>query len=177
MNTISALQRLKESLQSAATMCGPTLLLTKQLYDEEEFESADLEEEDCDQCVGVDPRAEDLEAESFLDSDDVDWHSGALWLFSKGDTINFLSRALFAHLSPLYMTYSPLSAKIPEDIIPDDVKSDVKDLLVRFVDDTFEKMSVQDVKDSLSSGKTTLVFSCCVNLSVTKVIVGTTQYS
>jgi hypothetical protein len=153
MNTFAALQNLKESLQAAAAMCGPSSIRGNYVYEEEDFDSADLEEEDLDQCVGVDARAEELEAETFLDSDDVEWHSSALWLLSKEGTIEFLSRALFAHLSPLYMSCAPLTAKEPHEIIPDDIKLDIEDLLIRFIVDNFENtMSVQDVNNSLSAG-------------------------
>ena len=167
--TLSALKILKESLQLAATMCGPQSH-TPDRFEESNFDIADLEDEDTDQCVGVDLRAEQLEANLFLVSDEVDWHSNALWLLSKEQSIDFLSNALYAHLAPIYMPFAPITAKFPDEIIPEETKEDIQDLMQRFVNENLENtMSVQDVKDSLSAGILSftqkcrsLIFGCTV---------------
>ncbi len=152
-DTLKALQQLKESLQLAATICGPQAVRNRLGFEEENFEFADLEEEDPDQCVGVDVRAENLDAENFLDPDDVDWHSNALWLLPREKTIEFLYNSLVAHIAPLYIPFAPITAKAPSEIIPDDAKYDIQELVVDFVENYFENtMSVQDVKNGLASG-------------------------
>ena len=119
----------------------------------DDFDSADLEEEDPDHGVGVDERAADLDSELFLSADEIDWHFNAVWLFGRERTVQFLSDALIFHLAPLYVPYAPITAKCPEEIIPEEVKEDIYALMEQFYDDHFRStMSVADVKHSLAAG-------------------------
>jgi hypothetical protein len=94
-----------------------------------------------------------LDAELFLCADEIDWHFNAVWLFGREKTIQFLSDALVFHLAPLYVPYAPITAKCPEEIIPEEVKEDIYDLMEQFYDNHFlSTMSVADVKHSLAAG-------------------------
>ena len=120
---------------------------------EDSFDSADLEEVDSDEGVGVDERASLLTPADFLlDDDDEEWFANARWVLSRHDTVGFIEEALLAHLAPLYVPYAPIDASKPAAIVPADVRAELRAFAQDFVaDQNLYNQSVQDVKDGISA--------------------------
>ena len=85
------------------------------------FDSADLEEEDPDEGVGVDERAALLQPEDFF-LDDEDWYASARWLMERPETEDFITAALLTHMAPLYVPYADVRARSPKEVVPSDVQ-------------------------------------------------------
>ena len=90
------------------------------------FDSADLDEEDPDEGVGVDERAALLQPDDFF-LDDEEWYASARWLMERPQTEDFITDALMAHMTPLYVPYADVRARVPKDIVPLDVQVRVWD--------------------------------------------------
>ena len=86
------------------------------------FDSADLDEEDPDEGVGVDERAALLQPDDFF-LDDEEWYASARWLMERPQTEDFITDALMAHMTPLYVPYADVRARVPKDIVPLDVRA------------------------------------------------------
>jgi len=98
---------------SDSVCCPPRLLPS--------FDSADLDEEDPDEGVGVDERAASLQPEDFF-LDDEDWYASARWVLERPQTEDFITTALLTHMAPLYVPYADVRARTPKDVVPIDVQ-------------------------------------------------------
>ena len=85
------------------------------------FDSADLEEEDPDEGVGVDERAALLQPDDFF-LDDEDWYASARWVMERPETEDFITAALLSHMAPLYVPYADVRARSPKEVVPSDVQ-------------------------------------------------------
>jgi hypothetical protein len=85
------------------------------------FDSADLDEEDPDEGVGVDERAALLQPEDFF-LDDEDWYASARWLMERPQTEDFITAALLTHMAPLYVPFADIRARTPKEVVPADVQ-------------------------------------------------------
>ncbi len=85
------------------------------------FDSADLDEEDPDEGVGVDERAALLQPEDFF-LDDEDWYASARWLMERPETEDCITAALLTHMAPLYVPYADVRARSPKEVVPSDVQ-------------------------------------------------------
>ena len=85
------------------------------------FDSADLEEEDPDEGVGVDERAALLQPDDFF-LDDEDWYASARWVMERPETEDFITAALLSHMAPLYVPYADVRARSPKEVVPADVQ-------------------------------------------------------
>ena len=85
------------------------------------FDSADLDEEDPDEGVGVDERAAHLQPEDFF-LDDEDWYASARWLMERPQTEDFITTALLTHMAPLYVPYADIRARTAREVVPVDVQ-------------------------------------------------------
>lgn len=122
------------------------------LQTEESFDSADMEDVDSDEGVGVDERAAELSPEDFLQEDDEEWFSSARWVLNRQETRDFIAASLLSHLAPLYVPYAAIDAQTPADIVPEDVQKDIEAFTDDFVlDQNLYSMSVQDVKDGVGA--------------------------
>ena len=85
------------------------------------FDSADLEEEDPDEGVGVDERAALLQPDDFF-LDDEDWYASARWVMERPETEDFITAALLSHMAPLYVPYADVRARSAKEVVPSDVQ-------------------------------------------------------
>ena len=85
------------------------------------FDSADLDEDDPDEGVGVDERAALLQPEDFF-LDDEDWYASARWLMERPQTEDFITAALLTHMAPLYVPFADIRARTPKEVVPADVQ-------------------------------------------------------
>jgi hypothetical protein len=113
------------------------------------FDSADLEEEDPDEGVGVDERAALLQPDDFF-LDDEDWYASARWIMERRETEDFITSALISHMAPLYVPYADVRACSPKDVVPSDVQREMRSFAVDFVAETnLRSLSVKDVKEGI----------------------------
>ena len=173
----SGLERLKRNLQSAAALCQPAGA-SAAIYETEggaganSFDSADLDEEDPDEggecectraacaarpdraraAVGVDERAALLQPEDFF-LDDEEWYASAQWVMERPQTEEFIAAALVAHMAPLYVPYADIRARTAKDVVPADVRREMRSFAADFVAETnLRALSVKDVKDGIAEG-------------------------
>lgn len=99
---------------TAVALCFLLLLLSS-------FDSADLEEEDPDEGVGVDERAALLQPDDFF-LDDEEWYASARWVLERPETEDFITTALLTHMAPLYVPYSDVRARTPKEVVPAEVQ-------------------------------------------------------
>eukprot|EP00283_Hemiselmis_rufescens_P016722 CAMPEP_0173456290 /NCGR_PEP_ID=MMETSP1357-20121228/55751_1 /TAXON_ID=77926 /ORGANISM="Hemiselmis rufescens, Strain PCC563" /LENGTH=122 /DNA_ID=CAMNT_0014423491 /DNA_START=15 /DNA_END=379 /DNA_ORIENTATION=+ len=116
-------------------MCRPANVAS-QITKEESFDSADMEEEDEHEGVGVDERVSSLTPDDFLLEDDQPWHSSARWVLSPDDSATFVAAALVTHLAPIYVPFAPNTATQPSEIVPPDVQADARAFAEEFVRDS-----------------------------------------
>eukprot|EP00288_Rhodomonas_lens_P010374 CAMPEP_0177719136 /NCGR_PEP_ID=MMETSP0484_2-20121128/15944_1 /TAXON_ID=354590 /ORGANISM="Rhodomonas lens, Strain RHODO" /LENGTH=676 /DNA_ID=CAMNT_0019231337 /DNA_START=79 /DNA_END=2110 /DNA_ORIENTATION=+ len=149
--TLGVLDQLRISLQRAATIANQ-LQRQEVCCKPRRASTADMEDVDSDEGVGVDERAAELSPEDFLQEDDEEWFSSARWVLNRQETRDFIAASLLSHLAPLYVPYAAIDAQTPADIVPEDVQKDIEAFTDDFVlDQNLYSMSVQDVKDGVGA--------------------------
>eukprot|EP00960_Hanusia_phi_P027748 746989-Hanusia_phi.AAC.5 len=148
-STVAALDKLRASLQEAAMICKPVRAVEG--IEGEEFDAADMEEEDPEEGVGVDERAAALLPDEFLNEEE-EWYSSARWIMGREETAEFIRRALKVHIAPLYIPLADNNKRDADEIVPRDVGEDIDEFVREFLADrVLRSESVKDVRDDLSA--------------------------